>query len=121
MNVKMKNLLASILTVIDNNSRTVISEPYGLVLDQACLQSHGARRVIYGTETEFHELDPADRAFFQPTGKAREWPSEREWRLIGDLHLRELPPEAVRVFTRTRQEAWTLARRYNWPVLWTTG
>ncbi|RMF40710.1 MAG: hypothetical protein D6753_11100 [Planctomycetota bacterium] len=93
-------------------------EPYGLIVRRDALHRLGARQVIYGDESTFRNLPPEQRPFFQPLGRNRQWQAEQEWRVLGDVDLRSLPADAIRLFVRTRAEAWALARMVAWPVLW---
>ena len=78
-------------------------EPYGLLLRREHLVA--VRPVIYGTEADYRQLAAADRDYFQPLGGKLDWSQEREWRHLGDLDLRRLPPAAVVAFVRSRGEA----------------
>ncbi len=95
-------------------------EPFGLLIDREALRSIGARSVTYGTEEDFRQLPDADKPFFQPLGKtpSSDWASEREWRLLGDLCLRNLPPDSVAVFVDTLHQAQSIARYSQWPVFY---
>ncbi len=98
-------------------------EPYGLLVRRDALQQLGARQVIYGDEVDFAKLAESDKPFFQPvkrqTSKPLDsWSEEREWRVIGDVPLRELPDDSVVLFVRTQIEARQLSRYAPWPVLW---
>ncbi len=94
-------------------------EPYGLIVRRDALEAAGARPVVYGCERDFAELDQATRPFFQPVGKkSNDWTREREWRILGDLDLSALPPDAIRIFVRTRVQALQLSHRFPWPVFW---
>lgn len=98
-------------------------EPYGLLIRRDVLQQCGARQVIYGDEADFGKMTEADKPFFQPlmrrTSKPTEsWAEEREWRVAGDVHLRELPAGSVVLFVRSQIEAEQLSRYAQWPVLW---
>ncbi|MEO8269870.1 MAG: hypothetical protein ABI557_09120, partial [Aureliella sp.] len=98
-------------------------EPYGLLIRRDVLQQFGAREVIYGDDVDFGKLTESDKPYFQPmmrrTNKSMEsWAEEREWRVAGDVRLRELPDDSVMHFVRTRIEAQQLSRYAQWPVLW---
>ena len=100
-------------------------EPFGVLVRRDAMQSLGARPVIYGDEADFKSLDENDRDYFQPRGtknarNPQDWSSEREWRLRGDLNFRDLPPDSILIFTHTQSQAQQIARRFPWPVLWTT-
>jgi hypothetical protein len=97
-------------------------EPYGICIRRDWLQQQGARPVHYGDDSLWEQLDTAERPFFQKshsrTGKGAvlDWTVEREWRLLGDLRLNEIPRDAAIVFVPTRQEAHQLAMASPWPV-----
>jgi hypothetical protein len=98
-------------------------EPYGLLVRRDVLQGLGAREVIYGDEQEFEQLAVCDQPFFQPRSRrdkasVSSWTDEREWRLLGDLRLHELPPHSILAFVRTQAEAAQCARYFPWPILW---
>ena len=97
-------------------------EPYGVLVRRDALKSLGARPVIYGDEADFKQLNDDDRDFFQPryTKTARhleDWSIEQEWRLRGDLNLRDLPTESVLIFTASQSQAEQVARHVPWSVL----
>ena len=52
----------------------------------------------------------------QSTGKITDWTAEREYRCLGDLSLREGPPEALALFCMTALEAETLRQEFGCPV-----
>ncbi len=93
-------------------------EPFGLMIRRDALESFGARPVAYGTEQDFRQLPDDDKPFFQPLGKtpSNDWSVECEWRLLGDLHLNQLPLDAVTVFVDNLQQAQRIARCSQWPV-----
>lgn len=95
-------------------------EPYGIGVCRDWLLRHGARRVIYGDERTWRDLDGERRALFQPmtTRSARQnWWEEREWRMPADLNLDELPADRGFVFTAFAAEVDELYAVSPWPVL----
>ena len=97
-------------------------EPYGILVRRDALESHGARPVIYGDEADFKQLNEDDRDFFQPrftknARKVEDWSIEQEWRLRGDLKLRDIPADSVLIFTASQSQAEQVARHFPWPVL----
>lgn len=93
-------------------------EPYGIFIERSVLEQLGMRPVIYGDEQVFAELSSDLKPFFQSRGTTYDWTQEREWRILGDIDLRQLPKDSVHIFTRTRSEATYLAQRYPWSVFW---
>lgn len=95
-------------------------EPYGIAIDRSWLGSRGARPVAYGDRSLWESLGESDRPFFQLrfSGRQRtiDWSVEREWRVVGDVDLSELPADRALVFVPTRDEAQQVARVSPWPV-----
>jgi hypothetical protein len=91
------------------------------------LEQLGARPVCYGSEADYDALPVEQRPYFQPSSRVKRgadsssslsWSEEREWRLLGDLMLEQLPAGGLAVFVRTRREAEQLSRCAPCPVLW---
>ena len=70
-------------------------EPYGLAIRKEALIPAGAAEVAYTGEKS--GSPPSGPLFTHATGKDSHWAAEKEWRLPGDLDLRDIPPEAVLV------------------------
>lgn len=80
-------------------------EPYGISIDASFAHRLGIRPVSYGTVADFDSLPEPDRPFFQNAGsEVAEWRPEAEWRHVGDLNLRDIPPEMMRVYTYRESE-----------------
>jgi hypothetical protein len=101
-------------------------EPYGLCIDRSWLIDRGARPVIYGDEATWQSLPAADRPFFQFRADGAEstasidWSVEREWRVEGDIDLRDLAADRAMVFVPQSAAAMTIATVSRWPItLWT--
>lgn len=97
-------------------------EPYGLMFKRASLAALGARPVIYGSQADYESLAASEQPYFQPNASAtksreKDWSLEREWRLLGDLDLKQLDPSSLVIFTATQAEAAQLARHSRWPVM----
>lgn len=92
-------------------------EPYGLLFRRQHLTQ--ARPVTYAPASEYQQLNPTDQAYFQPSDSKYDWSAEKEWRVLGDINLRCLPPSAVTAFVRSRREAIQLARVSPFSVIWT--
>jgi hypothetical protein len=91
-------------------------EPYGLCIKKSAIQRAGGRAVVYGSDRMYGELEEADQPYFQARGHSS-WIEEKEWRVVGDLRLAEIPREQCVVFVPTLHEARILARITAFPVL----
>lgn len=84
-------------------------EPWGIAIRRSALMSLVARPVLYGDDSLWEKLSQSDRPWFQreysgadtkyPQG-SRVWANEREWRVAGDLNLRQIRPEDICWFVR---------------------
>lgn len=98
-------------------------EPYGICIRRDWLQRCGARPVQYGDDPLWDALPAADRPFFQKheshtsSGKRIDWTTEREWRLVGDMDLGEIPAVAALLFVPSEGEAQQLAATSPWPIV----
>lgn len=80
-------------------------EPYGLAFRRDFLRSMGAKPVVYGREEVYSTLPATEKHRFQLSeARVSEWRYEREWRLRGDLNIRNAGEEDFFVFVRTEQE-----------------
>jgi hypothetical protein len=97
-------------------------EPYGICIRRDWLQKQGARPVHYGDDSLWEQLSATERPFFQKrqsqtrSGAVMDWRVEREWRLIGDLRLDNVPSDAAFVFVPSWDEARQLATVSPWPI-----
>jgi hypothetical protein len=81
-------------------------EPYGIGIKKQSAEKLGIRRVIYGDDDLYKELSEDERPYFQSRGtKNVDWSEENEWRKIGDLDLRQIPPDDIAVFVWRAAEA----------------
>ena len=92
-------------------------EPYGLAIRRDALQRQQARRVIYGDDAVFETLAPDERAFFQSQGDRHDWTQENEWRVAGDVLLRDIAEDEAFVFVSERSEAKEIAPVCPWPIV----
>jgi hypothetical protein len=95
-------------------------QPFGIAIDRQQLIKLGAKPVIYGDETTWASLEPADRPYFQTATSANgkiEWTTEVEWRLAGDLDLNSLDIGAVVVFAENESAAASIAPLSRWPIV----
>ena len=89
-------------------------EPYGVAIERDVAIEIGVRPVIYGNDETFRSLDRQLRPFFQPSkGKKHDWTLEREWRFVGDFHLRLVPKNKILVITKTQQEKEEIERQFG--------
>jgi hypothetical protein len=98
--------------------------PYGISISREWLLARGARPVIYGEAATWEQLDDDDRPYFQsndlrpssqPTN-ACQWSTEREWRIVGDVDLSDLPADKAWIFVPTPIEARWASFLSRWPV-----
>ena len=94
-------------------------EPYGLAIRKSWLQQQGARAAIYGDEAVWDSLEESDRPFFQLNREQSsvDWSLEKEWRIIGDVDLRNVPVDQGAVFVPTMDDANQVAAFSRWPVV----
>lgn len=90
------------------------AEPYGIAIRRRVASRLGARPVVYFAGPN----EPADVPTWrlQPCGKTYDWTVEREWRLPGDVDLRQLAAEDAILFVAKRNEVPHLAGS-PWPVV----
>ncbi len=97
-------------------------EPYGVCIRRDWLEAIHAGPVEYGDEERWDELPEERRPFFQLSssttraGQTIDWSAEREWRIVGDVDLSELPSDAAFVFVKSQEDADQVAARSPWPV-----
>ena len=94
-------------------------EPYGVAIRKSWLEQQGARSAIYGDEAIWDSLAECDRPFFQLNQKESsvDWSLEEEWRIIGDVDLRNVPADQAVVFVPTIDAANQVAEFSRWPVV----
>ena len=94
--------------------------PYGIAVDRELLTSLGARRVMYGSQSDWVVIKPAERPFFQmaksESGKI-DWRQEKEWRLVGDLDLKQVGSKEAIVFVPSLHDAQVVSSISRWPVV----
>jgi hypothetical protein len=102
-------------------------EPYGICIRRDWLQQRGARPVHYGDDALWASLPDDERPLFQKDrsvtsrGAVVDWTVEREWRVVGDLALDQVPAESAFVFVAARDEAHWLAPSSPWPIAVVSG
>ena len=95
-------------------------EPFGIAIDRELLQNLGAQPVIYGNESDWGQHVDQDRPFFQlrrSKSDQIDWELEREWRILGDLKLDEIPFDQAIVFVPSESAAEIVARLSRWPIV----
>lgn len=97
------------------------NQPYGLAIAAAWGRQRGIRPVVYGDESTWQQLPADTRAFFQiattRSGPSIDWREEREWRHLGNLSLRNLPPDQAVVFVPAGPASDELLAISPWPVV----
>jgi hypothetical protein len=97
-------------------------ERFGLAIRREVLLRLGARPVAYGPASTYRSVAEADRPFFQCASTRRgahpvDWQSELEWRILGDVDLRKVPPRDALVLVPDRMGAEMMAPLSRWPIL----
>jgi hypothetical protein len=94
-------------------------EPWGIAVQKTSLLQYGLRPVLYGDDKEWNELHSDDRPFFQKAsqGGASSDFDECEWRIVGDLDLKQLPSSSVVVFADNDAAAAVLREQCGWKVV----
>lgn len=92
-------------------------EPYGLAIRRDWLERREAKPVCYGDERDWQQMQDCERPFFQQRGRSSRWVAEEEWRLVGDLDLRELPADAAYVLVGDMADLFRLPQDLRWPVV----
>ena len=81
-------------------------EPYGIAISREAAIDLGLKPVQYGLPDDFDRLDEATLPYFQHQGSHdAQWRQEQEWRFVGDLHLKDIPRDLIRVVAPTSFEA----------------
>jgi hypothetical protein len=92
-------------------------EPYGIAIAKDILVGLGARPVIYGDETTFRNLSDGDKFLFQPRSSGgKDWSVEQEWRIQGDVYLKNLLFQDLAVIVDTLDEAWPIQDQFGCDV-----
>jgi len=91
-------------------------EPYGICIQRQWLESRGCRPVVYGVEADLQKLPSEEVPFFQVTN-TQTWYREREWRMVGDIRLAEIPASEAFVFVPTAKEGLRVSPISRFPVM----
>ena len=95
-------------------------ELYGIAIDKELLIELGAKPVIYGSDSVWDELTDADRPWFQVEKSQSgtvDWQSEKEWRILGDLKLDQIPLDQAFLFVPREADAAVAAKLSHWPIV----
>jgi hypothetical protein len=80
-------------------------EPFGLAVRRDYLRSLGAKPVVYGPDETFRKLSASEKYRFQLSRKLHTvWRYENEWRLRGDLMLKEACNGKAFLFVHTQED-----------------
>jgi hypothetical protein len=91
-------------------------EPYGIGIDCHVSLKIGIREVVYYDAGQNASFPVEELWRSQSKGKITDWTAEREHRCLGDLSLREVPPESLVLFCMTALEAEILRLEFGCPV-----
>lgn len=80
-------------------------DPYGIAVKRERIKQMGARPAVYGRESVYQRLRPADSFRFQLVDASGRWRHEHEWRLNGDLWLKDLTLEDFLAFVPSQEDA----------------
>jgi hypothetical protein len=88
-------------------------EPYGIAIHARSVEKLGIRQVTYIKSGL--EADGVEPEMTQGYGTG-DWPSEAEWRAIGDVDIKTIPPEDVLVLAPSSELARDLRGKIRYPV-----
>ena len=94
-------------------------EPYGIAVQKEWLVQRGADKVVYGDEATWEGLSQSQRPWFQfcDSEQGTDWSVEKEWRVVGDLDLRQVPSDQALVFVATVEDAMRVEEVSRWPIV----
>jgi hypothetical protein len=95
-------------------------DPYGIAVSLRVLRKQGAKPVIYGPETTYTRLQPADRFRYQRhQPPSCSWKYEREWRLPEDFDLSSASSDDGFIFVQEPGDLELLSNhvRHRLPVI----
>jgi hypothetical protein len=76
----------------------------------------GARPVVYGEERDWDLMPETERPFFQAMGGKHDWREEQEWRIQGEVRLKDFAPDEILVLA-AGEGARRLRRRSPYRVI----
>ncbi|MGI9517907.1 MAG: hypothetical protein ACR2NP_12720 [Pirellulaceae bacterium] len=92
-------------------------EPWGISIRRSAIERLGGRPVEYGTAGQREGLTTGEKPFFVViNGESPDWSAEREWRVAGDIDLRQLGPDDAVVFVPDEDAARVVAAYSRWPI-----
>jgi hypothetical protein len=93
-------------------------EPWGIAIRKSALLQKGARPVIYGDEAVWQTLPEEQRPWFQKITfeESTSTQTEQEWRIQGDLILKDLRKEDLCVFVDSIADAYRVRQLEDWTV-----
>lgn len=93
-------------------------EPWGIGVRKSALLQQGARPVIYGDEAIWQSLPEEQRPWFQKITleESRSTITEQEWRIQGDLIMKDLRKEDLCVFVDSAADAHRVRQLGDWSV-----
>ena len=92
-------------------------ETVGIAIKKQVLQNLGARRVIYGDESCWQNLDKNLRPYFQKSDGKIDWSFEKEWRITDNLDLGKINASDAFVFVDDQENARKAAAFTNLPII----
>jgi hypothetical protein len=92
-------------------------EPYGVAFARESLFKVGARPTIYAIEEAFEDLSIDLKHLFQfQRSHGKQWASEKEWRIKGDLCFADFDDRDIVVIVSTVHEAETVRDSFNYNI-----
>ena len=84
-------------------------EPYGIAIKRKTLSMKGAGPVKYGSLKTYESLPDDEKYLFQILKTEKyDWSFEKEWRMEGDLHIKEVPVNDWAIVLPNQNEADTM-------------
>jgi hypothetical protein len=92
-------------------------EPFGVAVRRAALELTDARPVQYLARSAIGKIDRETLAWVLPGDARTDWRGEREWRVAGNVDLRQFPVEDVFVFVPDQKCAERIRPFSRWPII----
>jgi hypothetical protein len=101
-------------------------EPFGIAIRKSIIQKLSGRPVIYGDQCTWNVLKENEKPYFQnktseTKAGAIDWANEKEWRVFGDIDMRNIPISDVIIVVDTTENAERLAPLSRWPIVAISG
>jgi len=87
-------------------------EPFGISIRKKTLESFGAQKVTYGAGVQ--HVEPLH--FFRPITPEKDWSTEVEWRLPGDLDLGKIRDQDAIIWVQSRSQVSEMQKLSPFPV-----